>query len=355
MNTAFFNSSSSTLSDDINDRGFAAAAAAKNEEAEGYTKRIRSLNRKKWIMVAVLCVLDLCLFYQPITAVLYDMSEIENAVLSIACAIGPILTAVWTAGFARRAMFDDGEKSQINVAIAIGLALLTGFLLYQGWQVRSDYWGADGASATALYLNIVAVAFAIAAFTIDFLIERQLWENRFAYDAAIIERDLLSTMDYKSHFAFMKEIDETRRANDDADITRARASVIEAGLDAAGRARKALAKRVAQSAAEFEYIMDTPIKIGTKLIKCDSKPELQEAVARELGVKSAEQAREDWGPGKSRYLGEQQIEDLDAFAARYDVVRAIGAPSTVSAASRSSYGRSDEDDGPIQTQYEVVY
>lgn len=348
MNTTFLNTNHSSMSDAINERGFGAAAQAKHNEVEAYDRKTRSLKRMKWIMVAVLCLLDLCLFYQPITATLYDTSEIENAVLSVACAVGPILTAVWTASFARAAMFDDEENPRVNAAISVGLALLTGVLLYQGWQVRSNYWGDD--TGTGLYLNIVAVAFSLFAFAVDFLIERQLWECRYARDAAAIERDLLTTMDYKSHFAFMKEIDEARRAKDDADIDRARHGVIEAGLDAAGRARKAIAKRVAKSAEQFDFLLDTPLKIGTQLLDARSKAEMLDEVAEKLRVPSLDDAHEEWGPIKSRYLGEKQLEELDDFSARLDAIRQIGAPEPDATARRR-----DDDDGPIQVQYEVVY
>jgi len=346
MNTTFLNNNHSSVSDEINARGYGAAAQAKHTEAEALKEKMRSLKRTKWLMVAILCLLDLCLFYQPITATLYDTSELENAVLSVACAVGPILTAVWTASFIRAAMFDGEENPRVNIAIASGLAILTVALLYQGWQVRSNYWGDD--TGTGLYLNVVAVAFALFAFAIDFMIERRLLEARFALDVAETERDLLTTMDYKSHFAFMKEIDEARRIADDADIVRARRGVIEAGLDAAGRARKALAKRVARSAEEFDFIMDTPFKVGSKMIEGDSKAELLDKVAKELGA--TEDPREDWGPAKSRYLGEKQLEELDEFSTRLDAIRTIGASGAIPASRRS-----DEDDGPIQAQYEVVY
>lgn len=348
MNTTFLNNTRFAASDEGNARGYGAAAQAKHAEAESIKLKERSLKRMKWLLVAILCLLDLCLFYQPITATLYDTSELENSVLAVACAVGPILTAVWTAVFIRRAMFDDREKPQVNIAISAGLAALTAVLLYQGWQVRANYWGDD--TGTGLYLNIVAVAFALFAFAVDFLIERRLWECRFAHDVATIERDLLTTMDYKSHFAYMREIDEARRAGDDADISRARRGVIEAGLDAAGRARKALAKRVARSAEEFDFIMDTPFKVGAKMIEGGSKAEVLDKLACELGVPAPEDARADWGPSKSRYLGEKQLEELDGFSARLDAIRAIGAPEQA-AAARDAHG----DELPIQAQYEVVY
>lgn len=350
MNTTFLNNNHSSMNDDSNNRSYGAAAQAKHTEATDSESKMRSLKRAKWLMVAVLCLLDLCLFYQPITATLYDTSEIENAILCVACAVGPILTAVWTASYARAAMFDDEESPRVNIAIAVGLALLTIALLYQGWQVRANYWGDD--TGTGLYLNIVAVAFALFAFAIDFLIERRLWECRFAHDVATIERELLTTMDYKHGFGFMDEIDENRRGKDDADVTRARLGVIEAGLDAAGRARKALAKSgVARSAEEFDYIMDTPFKVGPSMIKGNSKADILDKIAKELRVPSMEQAREDWGPVKFGLLGEAQLDDLDKFSARLDEIRQIGASGACSATSSSR----DDDDGPIQAQYEVVY
>lgn len=330
------------------EKAYNISAMEKHDEAMCYAKKVWYGRVEMAAVMAGLSILDLLLFYEPITAVRYDSSEFSNTLLCVVCAILPIVLAVLSAHFIRQAQFGEENRGVIYAAFAISSAAFTVVLLVVGWQVRDAYWG-ESAGFVGLLLNVVAVSAALAAFAADYVFARKLilWEAR--KNEAEIERSVLELMDYQAQFIGMDESDVLRRRADDAAFYRECGNVIVDGLDAAARARRELACRIAKSPEEREHVMSTPLQVGPEQIVGKTNSEVFERTCSSIGVPSLAELEKDWPlPTNSHYLCEDQAEKLRQHEGRLRRVRGILATKAANDEGR------DGNEEPVAVRAEVV-
>ena len=341
------------MSNMINDNDFNISAKKKHEEATCFAKKTKTAWIVLGVVVAALSALDLMLFYEPITAVMYDTSEVWNAVLCVVCALLPIMLSAVAAHLLRYAKYPEEGKGTVYMAFALLAIAVTVVLLAVGWHVREGYWGDD--SGVGLLLNVVAVAAALVAFIVDYVYARKLLLWKAQRNEAELERDALSHMDYLAQFTGMNEIDESRRRADNESYRRECAGVVIAGYEIAGMARKELARRVAKTPEDREHIINTPLQVGPEQITGQSNAETFERAYASVGAPSAQEIECDWPlPANSHYLCEEQRESLEEHARRLREIQ--GAKDAMRSGTAGCFdgAGADEVQEPISARFEAA-
>ena len=323
-------------------RDYGQAASLKESEAVGYAHAIRKIKLAVAAAIVFLSLLDVFLLYECVTFTMFGSPPLFVAFVCLACAAGPIFTAVGTANSIRKIQYEKAGVSNIALATLLGVATLG--ILAAEWNARSSYWNDD--TGVALMLNVLAVAFALGAFGFEFFQKHKLMAFSAFQHEAEIERDLLESMQYLDEFTSLHVSDETRRANDDRSYHRVVTDALEAFLDAGNRARKALAKHVAKTPEELEWIMSTPIAVGEQVITGNCRQDLLDEARKALDAPTPQEISAPWSTAPNSHARSEAIaKALADVEKRFEEARYAGASDAGHHEQSNGSARQDEDDG----------